>query len=104
MAAFTSPSDASWGDIAAWGALLLGLAYVWRGLLGGRARDRGLLLRQIGMLERLEGFRVTVFGLVLVGAGAAILTEARWLLILSLGIGFVEICESSTLIAAWRRG
>jgi hypothetical protein len=104
MAAFTSPFDASWGDIPAWGALLLGLAYVWRGLLGGRARDRGLLLRQIGLLERLEGFRVTVFGLVLVGAGAAILTEARWLLILSLGIGFVEICESSTLIAAWRRG
>lgn len=104
MAAFFSPFDASWSDAAAWGALLLGLAYVWRGLLGGRPRSRRLLPRPIGMRERIEGFRLTVFGLVLVGVGAAILTDARWLLVLALGIGFVEIQESSTLIAFWPAG
>lgn len=104
MGDITRRLTASWGDVAAWGALLLGIAYIWHGLFGGPARERGLLLRQIDMRERIEGFRVVVFGLVLVGVGAALLVDARWLLILSLGIGFVEIRESSTLVAAWRRG
>jgi hypothetical protein len=56
------------------------------------------------MLSRIEGFRLTVFGLVLIGVGAAVVQEARWLLILALGIGFVEILESSTLIAVWKWG
>jgi hypothetical protein len=56
------------------------------------------------MLSRIEGFRLTVFGLVLIGIGAAVLWQAQWLLLLALGIGFVEILESSTLIAVWKWG
>lgn len=84
-------------------AILYGLALVWRGLRGGPDGARGLLRRRIDMLQRMEGFRLTVFGLVLLGVGAAVIWQAQWLLLLSLGIGFVEILESSTLIAVWKR-
>ena len=53
--------------------------------------------------DRIEGFRLTVFGLVLIGVGAAMFWQAQWLLLLALGIGFVEILESSALIAVWKR-
>ena len=52
----------------------------------------------------LKAFRLTVFGLVLIGVGVAVIWQAQWLLLLALGIGFVEILESSTLIAVWRSG
>jgi hypothetical protein len=83
--------------------MVLGLMIVWRGLRGGRAGARALLARRTDMLSRIEGFRLTVFGLVLIGVGAAAIWRAQWLLVLALGIGFVEILESSTLIAVWRR-
>ena len=83
---------------------LLGVALIWRGLRGGRDGTRGLLRRQTAMLGRMEGFRLTVFGLSLFGIGLAVIWKAQWLLLLSLGIGFVEILESSTLIAVWKRG
>ena len=35
---------------------------------------------------------------------AAVIWRAEWLLLLALGIGFVEILESSALIAVWRWG
>jgi hypothetical protein len=38
----------------------------------------------------------------LIGVGAAVIWRAQWLLLLALGIGFVEILESSTLIAVWK--
>jgi hypothetical protein len=41
-------------------------------------------------------------GLVLIGVGGAVLAQAPWLLWLAVGIGFVEILESSTLIAVWK--
>jgi hypothetical protein len=56
------------------------------------------------MLNRIEGFRLTVFGLVLIGVGTAVIWRAQWLLLLALGIGFVEILESSALIAVWKWG
>lgn len=95
--------ETTWMTGIAWLAILYGLGLVWRGLLGGTAGKRGLLRRGIAMLQRMEGFRLTVFGLVLIGVGAAMIWQAQWLLLLSLGIGFVEILESSTLIAVWRR-
>src|SRR5215207_8679925 len=82
--------------------IALGLILVWRGLRGGRDRGRALLGQRIDMLHRIEGFRLMVFGLVLIGVGAAVIWQAQWLLILALGIGFVEILESSTLIAVWK--
>lgn len=83
--------------------LLTGGASVWRGLRGGRGGERGLLRRRTAMLGRIEGFRLMVFGLVLIGVGLSIAWQAQWLLLLALGIGFVEILESSALIAFWRR-
>jgi hypothetical protein len=35
---------------------------------------------------------------------AAVIWRAQWLLFLALGIGFVEILESSALIAVWTWG
>jgi hypothetical protein len=82
--------------------ILWGVALVWRGLLGGGDGQAALLRPQSGMLRRMEGFRLTVFGLALIGVAAATILQAKWLLLLSLGIGFVEILESSTLIAVWK--
>jgi hypothetical protein len=83
---------------------LLGITLVWRGLWGERDGARGLLRRQAAMLGRIEGFRLVVCGLVLFGSGLAMLWQAQWLLLLAIGIGFVEILESSALIAVWGRG
>jgi hypothetical protein len=103
MTAFAQLDPPQQGSIAV-AVIALGLMLVWRGLRGGRDGDRALLGRRIDMLHRIEGFRLTVFGLVLIGVGAAMIWQAQWLLLLSLGIGFVEILESSTLIAIWRLG
>src|SRR5689334_15345773 len=86
------------------GGLLVavGVALLWRGLGGGKEGRRGLLRTRDGLLGRIEGFRLTVGGLVLIGSGAAFVSDARWLLFLSVGIGAVEILESSTLIAVWK--
>ena len=97
-----SQLDPLWANAIAVAVIVLGLMLVWRGLRGGRDGDRALLGQRIDMLHRIEGFRLTVFGLVLIGAGAAVIWQAQWLLLLALGIGFVEILESSTLIAVWR--
>jgi hypothetical protein len=92
-----------WPEMAALLAIVFGFATVWLGL-GGRRGSRGLLRNRGGMLGRIEGFRLVVFGLVLIGVGTAVMWQARWLLLLSLGIGFVEILESSALIAVWKWG
>lgn len=102
MTAF-SQIDPFWASSMAVVVIGLGLTIVWRGLRGGRAGTRALLARRTDMLSRIEGFRLTVFGLVLIGVGAAVIWQAQWLLLLALGIGFVEILESSSLIAVWRR-
>ena len=94
---------AVWRHAPAAGLAWLGLALVWRGLRGGRNGARGLLRRRAGLVGRFEGFRLTVVGPVLVGLGAAWLWQAPALLVLALGIGVVEILESSVVIAALRR-
>ena len=103
MSAFAE-LDPHWMNPVAFVVIALGLMLVWRGLSGGRDGERALLGQRIDMLNRIEGFRLTVFGLVLVGIGAAVIWHAQWLLLLVLGIGFVEILESSALIAVWRWG
>ena len=94
--------DSLWATPAAVALVVGGLLLMLRGLRGGRDGARALLGRQTDMLSRIEGFRLAVFGLVLIGIGAATIWQARWLLLLALGIGFVEILESSTLIAVWK--
>jgi hypothetical protein len=104
MNAHESWQGGIWLQALAVAAILCGTLLVWRGLRGGREGSAGLLIERGGMLGRMEGFRLMVFGLALIGVGAAGLWQAEWLLWLSLGIAFVEILESSTLIAVWRRG
>ena len=99
-----SQLDPLWASPIAVALIALGLMLVWRGLRGGRDGNRALLAQRIDMLHRIEGFRLTVFGLVLIGVGAAAIWRAQWLLLLALGIGFVEILESSALIVVWRWG
>ena len=103
MTAF-SQLDPLWTRPIAVAVIALGLVLVWRGLRGGRDGGRALLGQRIDMLHRIEGFRLMVFGLVLIGVGAAVIWRAEWLLLLALGIGFVEFLESSALIAVWRSG
>ncbi len=93
--------DPTAARVVAAALFILAVQLVWRGLRGGRGGERALLRRRIPMVNRIEGFRLTVFGLVLAGVGAAIVWRAEWLFWLALGIGFVEIAESSTLIAFW---
>lgn len=83
-------------------ALLCGVILVWVGLTGGNDPTRALARRHVPMLRRMEAFRVFMTGLVLLGVGGAVLWQATWLFWLALGIGFVELRESSTLIAVWR--
>jgi hypothetical protein len=96
--------DPLWAPAAPVTLIVCGLLLVARGLHGGRDGVRALIGQRTDMLSRIEGFRLTVFGLVLIGIGAAVLWQAQWLLLLALGIGFVEILESSTLIAVWKWG
>ena len=95
-------SSGSWHGAAGIILIAVGFALLWRGLIGGREGTRGLLRSQDGMLGRIEGFRLTVGGLVAIGAGVALIAEAQWLLLLALGFGVVEILESSALIAVWK--
>ena len=99
-----SELDPHWTSSITFVVIAVGMMLIWRGLRGGRDGEQALLGQRIDMLHRIEGFRLMVFGLVLVGIGAAVIWRAQWLLLLALGIGFVEILESSALIAVWRWG
>ena len=92
--------DALWRHFPAVVVVLVGLAALWRGV---RSAGRSLVGQGDGVVGFLEGFRLVVAGLALVGLGAAWIWRMPLLLFLALGIGFVEILESSVLIAAMRR-
>jgi hypothetical protein len=94
--------DAYWQPVLAVGLMLVGLLFTWRGLVGGPSGGYGLLRRRNGMYGRLLGWRVFLYGLTLTGIGAAWLLDAKWLLVLSLGFGFVEMQEATGVIKAWR--
>jgi hypothetical protein len=82
--------------------LLWGIAVVWTSLTGGSDPAHALARRNVRMLQRMEAFRRFMAGLLLIGLGGAVLAQAPWLLWLAVGIGFVELLESSTLIAVWK--
>lgn len=94
--------DSALGRVLAVLLVAWGLAVVWGSLTGGPDPARALARRKVRMLHRMEAFRRFMVGLVLVGVGGAVLAQAPWLLWLAVGIGFVEILESSTLIAVWK--
>jgi hypothetical protein len=90
------------GRVAAALLVLWGIAVVWTSLTGGSDPAQALARRNVKMLQRMEAFRRFMSGLVLIGVGGAVLAQAPWLFWLAVGIGFVEILESSTLIAVWK--
>ena len=89
---------------AALAVVLLGIAVTLRGLAGQAGGEGGLVRRHTSALGRAEGWRLTLVGLTLLGLGLAWYWGLRWLLFLSLGIGFVEIQEASMVIRAWKDG
>src|SRR5262245_3687227 len=92
--------ESFWHDGPAICLVLFGVALLWRGL---RWAGLSLLRRGGGVVGFLEGFRLVVGGLVLLGLGGAWIWQSALLLFLALGIGFVELLESSVMIAAMRR-
>jgi hypothetical protein len=80
------------------GVGLLGLIILANGLIGAH----GMFRRGIGMLARIEGWRVSVLGLAIAGLGIAWIWESKLFLFLSLGIGFTEIREASSVISAFK--
>ena len=96
--------SASWLHYLGIAVIVYGVALIWRGLRGGHGGERGLLRRGVPMLERLEGWRLLLLGLTLTGLGVAWYWDLLWLLVLSLGIGYVELQESTNVIKAWRWG
>jgi hypothetical protein len=75
---------------------LLGLIILANGLIG----EHGVFRRGIGMLARIEGWRLSVLGLAITGLGVAWIWDSKLFLFLSLGIGFTEIREASSVISA----
>ncbi len=80
------------------GLALWGLLMVLNGLRGALRGDSGILLPWI------QGFRLSIIGLALVGLGAAWGWHLTWLLVLTLAIGGEETLGSSIVIYALRRG
>lgn len=84
--------------------LILGVAQLWHGLRGQPDGEGGLVRRHTSALGRMEGFRTATSGLVIVGVGLGWLLHDRLLIFLALGIGIVELRESSMIINAVRFG
>lgn len=82
--------------------IAFGLVHLWRGLRGQPSGEGGLVRRHTSLLGRLEGFRLVLLALTLIGVGLGWLLESRLLLFLALGFGIVELRESSTIINAFR--
>lgn len=97
-------TDLSWRYYPAAAMILIGGLIFWRALRGGPDGERGLARRHTEIVERVEGFRLAMLGLVLAGLGAAWIWQMPWLLFLALGIGFVEIRESTAIITAIKQG
>ena len=91
-----------WLHYLGMGVLVFGVVITWRGLVGGKDGERGLARRGVPTLARLEGWRLFLVGLTLTGLGAAWFWDLRWLLVLSLGVGFAELHETTHILKAWR--
>jgi hypothetical protein len=80
------------------------IGVVWgvkRGLTGLRCAMRGDSAQLVAFMV---GFRATVWGLALVGLGAAWIWQLTWLLVVSLAIGGGETVETCLILFALRHG
>jgi hypothetical protein len=91
--------ETPWRSLPGMGVGLFGLITLANGLFG----NHGMFRRGIGMLARIEGWRLSVLGLALTGLGVAWVWDSKLFLFLSLGIGFTEIREASAVISAIKR-
>ena len=64
--------DPFWANAAAIALTISALLLMPRGLRGGRDGTRAVLGQRTDLLIRIEGFHLTVFGLVLIEIGAAV--------------------------------
>jgi hypothetical protein len=96
MNALSFVTETPWRYIPGAGVGLFGLMILVNGFIG----EHGMFRRGIGMLARIEGWRLSVLGLAIAGLGVAWIWESKLFLFLSLGIGFTEIREASSVITA----
>jgi hypothetical protein len=100
MDAFTT----HWQTIAAWVLVVPGVALL---LYGGRIEIDGItrpMRDPAKVITWVRGFRFSMIGLALAGAGAGWLLDQTWLIVLSLAIGGEETLESSIMHFALTRG
>jgi hypothetical protein len=98
------PFIGSWQTCAAWALIVPGAALL---LYGGRVELDGIMrpLRDPAkVITWVRGFRYSMIGLALAGAGAGWLLDQTWLIVLSLAIGGEETLESSIMHFALTRG
>ncbi len=85
--------------------IVLGIGLTLWGLLMEIASLRGALRGDSRLLLTwIQGFRLSIIGLAVVGLGTAWGWQLTWLLVLTLAIGGEETLESSIVIFALRRG
>jgi hypothetical protein len=95
---------ASWQTYAAWALIVPGVVLL---LYGGRVEVDGItrpLRDPAKVITWVRGFRFSMIGLALAGAGAGWLLDQPWLIVLSLAIGGEETLESSIMHFALTRG
>ena len=95
---------ASWEVYAAWALMVPGAALL---VYGGRVEIDGItrpLRDPAKIITFVRGFRFSMIGLALAGAGAGWLLDQTWLIVLSLAIGGEETLESSIMHFALTRG
>jgi len=95
---------ASWQSYAAWVLIVAGTPLLAAGLaieLDGITRP---LRDPAKVITWVRGFRLSMIGLALAGAGAGWLFDQTWVIVLSLAIGGEETLESSIMHFALTRG
>jgi hypothetical protein len=96
--------DTSWQIYAASALILAGSPLLLAGLIIELDGIRRPLRDPAKVLTWVRGFRLSMIGLALAGAGAGWLLDQTWLIVLSLAIGGEETLESSIMHFALTRG
>lgn len=91
-----------WRGYPAAALILLGAYLTLRAVLQCRAAWP-CLTGSMQPLAWMQGFRLTIIGLAVVGVGLAWLWQVPWLFILALAVAFEETIETSICIGALKR-